>query len=499
MHVLPLLTITIFLPLLGALCVLSINEKNEAAQNNARAVALLTSLTVFVMACIDFILFDPSQSDFQLVERYPWLESLGCDYHVGVDGISVLFVVLTAFLVPLAILSTWRAIKVRVKECMIAFLLLETTMLGAFCALDFVLFYLFFEAVLIPMYLIIGIWGGEGRIYASLKFFLYTLLGSILMLIAILVLYHHTGTSEIAMAAHHTLPFDLQKWLWLAFFASFAVKIPMWPVHTWLPDAHVEAPTAGSVILASILLKMGGYGFLRFSLPLFPDASRFFAPLIFFLSIIAVVYTSLVALVQKDMKKLIAYSSIAHMGFVTFGIFTFSSMGIQGALFQMVSHGLISGALFLCVGVLYDRLHTRDIERYGGVAHPMPQYAVLFMIFILGATGLPGTSGFVGEILVMVAAFKVHGWMAFVLGSGMILSAAYALWLYRRVMLGKAEKLEVAKLKDLTLVEKLTLGPLALLVLLSGIYPAPILRVSEATVEKWVGLLEPGGTRRDDL
>ncbi|GAO98568.1 NADH-quinone oxidoreductase subunit M [Caedimonas varicaedens] len=494
-----LLSITIFLPLLGVFCIFWMNDKNEAARNNVRAVALLTSFAVFIMSCIGFAVFDPSQSEFQLEESYQWLEGFNSTYHVGVDGISILFVLLTAFLTPLAILSTWHSIQVRVKEYMIAFLALETTMLGAFCALDFILFYLFFEAVLIPMYLIIGIWGGERRIYASIKFFLYTLLGSVLMLVAILTLYHYTGTSEISMVARHTLPFDLQKWLWLAFFASFAVKIPMWPVHTWLPDAHVEAPTSGSVILAAILLKMGGYGFLRFSLPLFPEASQFFAPLIFILSMVAVVYASLVALVQKDMKKLIAYSSIAHMGFVTFGIFTFSTQGIQGALFQMISHGLVSGALFLCVGVLYDRLHTRDIDQYGGVVHPMPHYAVLFMIFILGAIGLPGTSGFVGEILILVAAFKVSGWMACVLGLGVILSAVYALWLYGRIMFGKVGKPAVGKLQDLTIIEKLTLGPLAFLVLLFGIYPAPILRTSEITVEKWAGLLETGESNRGDL
>ena len=496
MYGFPLLTVTIFLPLLGAFCLLFIREKNELAQNNARSVAFLTSASVFVLAIIDFILFDSHNPDFQLVERYPWIESLKCDYHVGVDGISILFLLLTAFLTPLGILATWNSIKQQVKECMIALLVLETAMLGAFCALDFILFYLFFEAVLIPMYLIIGVWGGERRIYASLKFFLYTLLGSVLMLGAILIVYHQTGTTEIAMATHYTLPLPLQKGLWLAFFASFAVKIPMWPFHTWLPDAHVEAPTAGSVILAAILLKMGGYGFLRFSLPLFPEASHFFAPFVFALSMIAVIYTSLVAFVQKDMKKLIAYSSIAHMGFVTFGLFTFSVTGIQGALFQMISHGLISGGLFLCVGVLYDRLHTRDIDRYGGVVQVMPAYSVLFMIFILGSAGLPGTSGFVGELLVLLSSFKIQGWMAFALGLGVILSAAYSLNLYRRVILGKAEKPDVIKLSDLTQLEKMILAPLAIAVILLGIWPSSVLKISAITVEKCVDLLAPAEPKR---
>ncbi|MGI4852006.1 MAG: NADH-quinone oxidoreductase subunit M [Janthinobacterium lividum] len=498
MHALPWLSMTIFLPLVGAFFILFIQENNEAAKRNIRSVALLTSLTVLGLACFDFSLFKPDTSDFQLVESYRWLENFKASYHVGVDGISILFVLLTAFLTPLAILSTWQPKQLRVKEYMIAFLILETMMLGTFCALDFILFYLFFEAVLIPMYLIIGIWGGERRIYASYKFFLYTLLGSILMLVGILVLYQQVQSTDVDMATQHVLPVIYQKWLWLAFFISFAVKIPMWPVHTWLPDAHVEAPTAGSVILAAILLKMGGYGFLRFSLPLFPEACQFFAPLIYVLSLIGVVYASLVALVQTDMKKLVAYSSIAHMGFVTFGIFTFSTQGLQGALFQMISHGLVSGGLFLCVGVLYDRLHSRDIYRYGGVVHAMPKFAILSMIFIFGSLGLPGTSGFVGEILVMVAAFKIQGWMALVLSLGMILSAAYGLWLYRRVFFGKAEKEEINKLPDLTRVEKLTLIPLAAAVITLGIYPNFVFDVSKSTIEKYVHLFEEKLIKTED-
>jgi NADH-quinone oxidoreductase subunit M len=499
MYVTPLLSVTIFLPLLGVFCLLWMKDTNEASRNNIRAVSLLTSIAVFLISGIDYFTFDPLQPEFQLIERYQWIERFHSFYHIGVDGISILFILLIAFLTPLVILSTWHSVQVKVKEYMICLLVLETMMLGTFCALDFILFYLFFEATLIPMYFIIGIWGGERRVYASVKFFLYTLLGSVLMLVALLTIYNSVGTTDIDVAAHYTLPFNLQKWLWLGFFAAFAVKIPMWPFHTWLPDAHVEAPTAGSVMLAAILLKMGAYGFLRFSLPLFPDASHFFAPFIFTLSIIAVVYTSLVALVQKDMKKLVAYSSIAHMGFVTFGIFTFSSQGIQGALFQMVSHGLVSGALFLGVGILYDRVHTREIEHYGGIASVMPHYSVLLMIFILSAIGLPGTSGFIGEILIIAAAFNISGMMACMLGLGIVLAASYALWLYGRVILGKIKNSTLEKLEDLTLRERLTLIPIASLILLLGIYPSGLLRVSEATVEKWVKLLEPVSHERGDL
>ncbi len=499
MSALPWLSIIIFLPLVGVFFILFIEEKNHAAQRNIRYVALLTSMAVFVLSGIAFTLFKPQVAEFQLMESYLWLENFQARYQVGVDGISILFVLLTTFLTPLVILSTWGQTLTRVKEYMIAFLVLETMMLGTFCALDCILFYLFFEAVLIPMYLIIGIWGGERRIYASYKFFLYTLLGSILMLVGILVLCDQVQSTSIEAATQALLPLSLQKWLWLAFFISFAVKIPMWPVHTWLPDAHVEAPTAGSVILAAILLKMGGYGFLRFSLPMFPEACQFFAPLIYGLSLIAVIYTSLVALVQKDMKKLVAYSSIAHMGFVTFGIFTFSLQGIQGALFQMVSHGLISGALFFCVGVLYNRLHTREIDRYEGVAQVMPKFATLCMICILGSLGLPGTTGFVGEILVVIGAFGIQGWMALILSTGMILSAAYALWLYRRVVFGKAEKEDVLDLKDLNIVEKLTLTPLVVLIVALGIYPHFILNLSQATVEKYISHFESKTLKSKEL
>ena len=499
MYNLSLLSLTIFLPLLGVFCLLWLDDKTEGARNNIRSVALLTSLAVLVMSLVDFLVFDASKGDFQLVEHHPWLKGFNSAYHVGIDGISILFVLLTAFLMPLVILASWRGIQARVKEYMISFLLLETAMLGTFCALDLILFYLFFEVVLIPMYLIIGIWGGERRLYATFKFFLYTFLGSVMMLLAILALYQATGTTGLESIARYSFPLGFQKWMWLAFFAAFAVKIPMWPFHTWLPDAHVEAPTGGSVILAAILLKMGGYGFLRFSLPLFPEASTFFAPFVFFLSLVAVVYTSLVALAQTDMKKVIAYSSIAHMGFVTFGLFTFSFQGLQGALFQMISHGIISAGLFLCIGVLYDRLHTREISRYGGVVHSMPCYAVVFMIFILGGIGLPGTSGFVGEILVLVAAFKERGWAALVLGLGIIFSAAYGLWLYGRVVLGKAEKEEIKKLPDLTGMEKMALIPLAVLVIFLGVYSQGLLQVSEATVEKWGSLLKKREAGHEDL
>ena len=398
----------------------------------------------------------------------------------------MLFVVLTAFLMPLCIIASWESIEKRVKEYMIAFLVLETLMIGVFCALDLVLFYLFFEGGLIPMFLIIGIWGGARRVYASFKFFLYTLLGSVLMLLAMMAMYWHAGTTDIPTLLTHRFPADMQWWLWLAFFASFAVKMPMWPVHTWLPDAHVEAPTAGSVILAAVLLKMGGYGFLRFSLPMFPLASQEFAPLVFVLSIVAIVYTSLVALAQEDVKKLIAYSSVAHMGFVTMGIFCFNVQGVDGAIFQMLSHGLISGALFLCVGVVYDRMHTREIAAYGGLVNRMPIYAFVFMLFTMANVGLPGTSGFVGEFLTLLAAFKANTWVAFLATIGVILSAAYALYLYRRMIFGPLEKPALRAIPDMNYREIAVFAPLVILVVLFGLYPAPILDVTAVSVKNLV-------------
>jgi NADH-quinone oxidoreductase subunit M len=405
---------------------------------------------------------------------------------MGVDGISMLFVILTTFLMPLCILASWNSIEHRVKEYMIAFLILETLMIGVFTALDIVLFYVFFEAGLIPMFIIIGVWGGKRRVYASFKFFLYTLLGSVLMLLAIMAMFFQAGTTDIPTLLGHDFPAGMQLWLWLAFFASFAVKMPMWPVHTWLPDAHVEAPTAGSVILAGILLKMGGYGFLRFSLPMFPDASLYFQPLVFALSIVAIIYTSLVALMQEDMKKLIAYSSVAHMGFVTMGIFAMNQEGIQGSIFQMLSHGLVSGALFLCVGVIYDRMHTREIAAYGGLVNNMPKYAVVFMIFTMANVGLPGTSGFVGEFLTLLGVFRVNTWVALFAATGVILSAAYALWLYRKVIFGVLSKESLKGLLDLSTREKAVIYPLVVLVIFFGVYPAPIFDATAASVQALV-------------
>jgi NADH-quinone oxidoreductase subunit M len=477
----PILTAITFLPLVGALFILVVRGDDQVAVRNMRWTALFTTLITFLLSLILWADFDPASKGFQFVEQYPWLGG-AMTYHMGVDGISLPFVLLTTFLMPIAILASFK-VERRVKEYMIAFLVLETLMTGVFCALDLGLFYLFFEGGLIPMFLIIGIWGGPQRVYASFKFFLYTLLGSVLMLLAIMAMYWHAGTSDIAaILARPNFPAEMQTWLWLAFFASFAVKLPMWPVHTWLPDAHVEAPTAGSVILAAILLKMGGYGFIRFSLPMFPQASQMFAPLVFTLSVVAIVYTSLVALAQEDMKKLIAYSSVAHMGFVTIGIFTLTQQGIEGAIFQMVSHGLVSGALFLCVGVVYDRVHTRDIAAYGGLVHRMPAYALVFMVFTMANVGLPGTSGFVGEFLTLLSAFLANSWVAFLATLGMILSAAYALWLYGRVMFGPLTKPALLGMLDLDRREAATLMPLAALTVLFGVYPAPIMDLYAATV-----------------
>jgi NADH-quinone oxidoreductase subunit M len=476
----PVLSVVVFLPLVGALFTMALRGDDEAIARNARWVALWTTLVTFVISLTLIAGFDRANPEFQFVEDVPWLGGT-IRYHLGVDGISLPFLILTTFLMPIAILASFGTIKTRVKEYMIAFLILETLMNGTFAAIDLVLFYVFFEGGLIPMFLIIGVWGGAGRVYASFKFFLYTLLGSVLMLLALMAMYLQAGTTDIAALLNHAFPRGMQTWLWLAFFASFAVKMPMWPVHTWLPDAHVEAPTAGSVILAAILLKMGGYGFLRFSLPMFPNASEMFAPLVFALSIIAIIYTSLVALRQEDVKKLIAYSSVAHMGFVTLGIFTFTKEGVQGAIFLMISHGFVSGALFLCVGVIYDRMHTRDIDAYGGLVERMPLYAAAFMVFTLANVGLPGTSGFVGEFLTLVGAFKVNATVALLATIGVILSATYALWLYRRVIFGLLEKPSLKSIQDLNPREIAILAPLVFLTILFGVWPGPILDLSAAS------------------
>ncbi|WP_435258734.1 NADH-quinone oxidoreductase subunit M [Thioclava sp. FR2] len=477
-----LLSIITFIPAVAAaIMALFLRGEDAAAQKNAKWLALLATVATFLVSIFVLVGFDPANTDFQFVEEYDWI--LGLKYKMGVDGISVLFVMLTTFLMPLTIAACWD-VEHRVKEYMIAFLMLETLMLGVFCALDLVLFYLFFEAGLIPMFLIIGIWGGKERIYAAFKFFLYTFLGSVLMLVAMIAMYMDAGTTDIPSLLNHSFGSEtfslmgfqivggMQTLLWLAFFASFAVKMPMWPVHTWLPDAHVQAPTAGSVVLAAILLKMGGYGFLRFSLPMFPVASDLLAPLVFWMSAIAIVYTSLVALAQQDMKKLIAYSSVAHMGYVTMGIFAANQQGIDGAIFQMLSHGFISGALFLCVGVIYDRMHTRDIDAYGGLVNRMPAYALVFMFFTMANVGLPGTSGFIGEFLTLMGIFQVNTWVAAVATTGVILSAAYALWLYRRVVMGELVKEALRSITDMTRREKAIFAPLIAMTLLLGVYPS---------------------------
>jgi len=480
----PILSVVTFLPLVGALFIAFLNE-DEGGVRNARWVALWTTLITLAISLILVWRFDPSSADFQFLERRPWLGG-AITYAMGVDGISLPFVILTTALMPICILASWEAIQRRVREYMIAFLVLETLMIGTFCALDLVLFYLFFEGGLIPMFLIIGVWGGPRRVYASFKFFLYTLLGSVLMLLAIMAMYWEAGTTDIPTLLHHAFPRSLQTWAWLAFLASFAVKMPMWPVHTWLPDAHVEAPTAGSVILAAILLKMGGYGFLRFSLPMFPEASQHLAPLIYALSIIAIVYTSLVALMQEDMKKLIAYSSVAHMGFVTMGIFAVTAQGVAGGIFQMISHGIVSAALFLCVGVVYDRVHTREIAAYGGLVNRMPIYAFVFMVFTLANVGLPGTSGFVGEFLTLIGTFRINTWVATLATLGTILSAAYALWLYRKIIFGKLEKPSLFNIRDIGWREVVVLAPLVILTIVFGVYPKPVLDISSASVTQLI-------------
>ena len=478
----PLLSVITFLPLTGVLFLMLIRGSEESIAANSRLVALWVSGFTFLLSLSLYFGFDASVAGYQFEERADWISGSGISYHLGIDGISMPFILLATFLTPLSILASWKAITHRVRDYMIAFLVLEVMMVGMFASLDMLMFYLFFEGVLIPMFIIIGVWGGAERVYAAFKFFLYTLLGSVLMLVCMLVMYQITGTTDIPALAEFAFSPQLQFWLFLGFFASFAVKVPMWPVHTWLPDAHVQAPTAGSMILAGVLLKMGGYGFLRFSLPMFPDASEYFAPFIFVLSIVAVIYTSLVALAQSDMKKLIAYSSVAHMGFVTIGIFTLTEQGIAGAMFQMISHGLVSAALFFCVGVVYDRLHTREISAYGGVVDAMPRYAAFFMFMMLASVGLPGTSGFVGEMLVLVGAWEASRWVAVFAATGLILGACYMLWLYRRVVFGRAEKPEVLEMVGLDRRETMIFVPLTILVLWFGVYPSTLLDVMAFTV-----------------
>jgi NADH-quinone oxidoreductase subunit M len=485
MH-LPILSIATFLPAVGALLIIILRGERESIARSARWIALITTILDLAVVLYIWAKFDPSTPAFQFEEKLGWLSD-GVFYHMGVDGISVLFLVLTAGLMPFCILASWDSIKTRVAEYMIAFLLLETLMIGVFTALDLILFYVFFEGGLIPMFLIIGVWGGARRVYASFKFFLYTLLGSVLMLLAILWMYLYSGTTDIEVllkSAH--FPVSMQAFLWFAFLASFAVKLPMWPVHTWLPDAHVEAPTAGSVILAGILLKMGGYGFLRFSVPMFAAASHTFTPFIFVLSVMAIIYTSFVALAQQDVKKLIAYSSVAHMGFVTMGIFSMTHQGIEGGIYQMLSHGVVSGALFLCVGVIYDRMHTREIAAYGGLVERMPIYAACFMVFTLANVGLPGTGGFVGEFLTMLGAFRVNTWVVILAATGAILSAVYMLYLYWRVIFGKLLKPALQTIQDLSLREFAILAPLVIITILMGVYPKPLLDVIHVSVANLV-------------
>jgi NADH-quinone oxidoreductase subunit M len=484
----PILSVVTFLPLVGALFCAVVQGPKEAVDRNCRSAALITSLVTFLVSLLLWVHFDPTKAGFQFEEKVAWIPALNIGYHMGIDGISLFFVLLSTLLTPICVLSSWEAVRERVKEYMVAFLVLETFMVGLFCALDLALFYVFFEGVLIPMFLIIGVWGGKRRVYAAFKFFLYTFLGSVLMLLAIIAIYWQAGTSDLPTVLEKTqLSFQWQFWLWLAFFASFAVKVPMWPIHTWLPDAHVEAPTAGSVILAGVLLKLGGYGFIRFSVTLFPEATQYFAPLIFGLSVVAVIYTSLVALVQEDMKKLIAYSSVAHMGLVTIGIYIMNMQGVQGSIFQMLSHGIVSAALFLCVGVVYDRMHTREIDAYGGLVHRMPRYAFVFMFFTLASIGLPGLSGFIGEFLVLLGAFKANTWVAFLAATGLILGAAYALWLYRKIIFGELTKASLRAILDMNRREIAVFLPLVLLTLWMGIYPNSFLDPMAPAVDKLIG------------
>jgi len=481
----PILSSITFLPLIGAFFVFLTRGETNQVNRGAIYVSLFTSFANFFLVLFLWYSFDNSSSNFQFVEETVWISGF-IKYKFGIDGISILFILLTAFIIPICVISCINSVKNRLKEFLIAILILETFMIGVFCSLDLVIFYLFFEAGLIPMFLIIGIWGGPRRVYSAFKFFLFTLLGSVLMLIAIISIYWITGTTDVTEIYKIKIPAEFQNLLWLAFFSSFAVKMPMWPVHTWLPDAHVEAPTAGSVILAAILLKMAGYGFLRFSVGMFPLASEFFTPLVFTLSVIAIIYTSLVALMQDDMKKLIAYSSVAHMGYVTLGIFTFNKQGIEGGIIQMFSHGLISAALFLCVGVLYDRAHSRLINDYGGVVNILPKYSFILMIFVLATLGLPGTSGFVGEFLVLVGAFKVNFLVAILASIGVVLAAAYILWLYKRVIFGKLENNQIKEMKDLNKSEMGVLISIGILVIFFGFYPEPLFNTVNVSVDNLI-------------
>ena len=481
----PILSVLLAIPILGILFMSLIRANNANAERNLKQTALWISFLNFIASLVLLFSFDLNNPEFQFVEHYFWLDS-SISYHLGVDGVSILLVVLTTLLLPICILASYDSIQFAVKEYLISFLVLETFMIGVFCSLDLVLFYLFFEGGLIPMFLIIGIWGGERRVYSTFKFFLYTLAGSVFMLLAIIYIYWEAGTTNVVDLLSYNFTYSEQFYLWLAFFASFMVKIPMWPFHTWLPDAHVEAPTAGSVILAGVLLKMAGYGFIRFSIGMFPDASVFFAPMVFTLSIIAIIATSLIALVQKDMKKLIAYSSVAHMGFVTLGIFTFTLQGIEGGIIQMISHGIVSAALFLCVGVVYDRLHTREIERYGGLVNRMPFYSFAFMIFILASIGLPGTSGFVGEFLVLLSIFSVNTYFAVFATTGVVLAATYSLWLYRKVIFGALVKDDLMDILDLTKREIIIFVPLIFLTIFIGIYPKPVIDIIEPAASNLV-------------
>ena len=478
----PILSSLILLPLIGTLFLLFSKDKDYQNTSTMKYVALFTSFVNFLISIYLWYLFDSSTSSFQFIEDKEWLKGF-INYKVGIDGISILFIILTTFITSLCIISVNNSIKYRLRDFLIAILIMESLMIGVFCSLDLVIFYLFFEAGLIPMFLMIGIWGGARRVYSAFKFFLYTLLGSVLMLVAIISIYWMSGTTDIVQLYELGIDTKYQNLLWLAFFSSFAVKTPMWPVHTWLPDAHVEAPTAGSVILAAILLKMAGYGFIRFSLGLFPVASELFTPLVYTLSLIAIVYTSLVALMQEDMKKLIAYSSVAHMGFVTLGIFTITQQGIEGSIIQMISHGLISAALFLCVGVVYDRVHSRLIKTYGGLVSVMPKYSILFMLFTLAALGLPGTSGFVGEFLILMGAFKDNFLVAAIASLGVIFAAAYMLWLYRRVIFGNLTNKNLLQIPDLDNSEKFILWCLAIPVLFFGFYPEPLINTIEISVK----------------
>jgi len=480
----PILSSIILLPTVGAIFIFftkSSSNKNQSIKN----LALFVSLANFILSLYLWFMFDNSKSDFQFIESYEWIAGFA-NYKVGIDGISILFIILTTFITPLCIISVNATIKNKLKDFLIAILLMETLMIGVFCSLDLIIFYLFFEGGLIPMFLIIGIWGGDRRVYSAFKFFLFTLLGSVLMLIAIIFIYLMTDTTDFNELYKMGINVKYQNLLWLAFFSSFAVKTPMWPFHTWLPDAHVEAPTAGSVLLAAIILKMAGYGFIRFSLGLFPVASDFFTPLVYFLSLVAIVYTSLVALMQDDMKKLIAYSSVAHMGFVTLGIFTVTQQGIEGSIFQMISHGLVSAALFLCVGVVYERTHTRLINRYGGIVSVMPKYAIVFMIFTLAAIGLPGTSGFIGEFLILMAAFSKNFLVATIASLGVIFAAAYMLWLYRRIIFGDLVKEDLKKMLDLNKTEVLILWSLAVPTIFFGFYPEPLINTFEVSVNNLI-------------